>query len=157
MWYLRDERGLRWPSIQGYAHHLRALERHLSKVGVSKLSELTPQLITEFLTASAQQIHRRGLGGCGSMVRVFLRYLHREGILAKDLSRAVPQGCVYRNASVPRAIPWSDVERAVTRIDRRYPLASGIMRSRCSSPPMDCVHTRSPRSSSTTLRPGRSP
>jgi site-specific recombinase XerD len=120
--YLRQERGLRWPSIQRYADHLRALERYLSKVGIDKLSQITPRIITQFLTTRAHQIHGRGLGGCGSILRVFLRYLHREGILAKDLSRAVPRGRVYRNAAVPRAIPWSEVERVVTSIDRRCPL-----------------------------------
>jgi len=120
--YLRGERGLRWPSIQRYAYHLHALEGYLAKTGIVKLSQLTPRLITEFLTTRAHQIRTRQLGGGASALRMFLRYLHREGILAKDLSRAVPRGRVYRNAAVPRAIPWSDVERAVTSIDRRSPL-----------------------------------
>ena len=63
--------------------HLRALERYFGKTGIAKLSELTPRLITEFLTTRARQIHARQLGGYGSVLRVFLRYLHREGILAK--------------------------------------------------------------------------
>jgi len=120
--YLRNERGLRWPSIQRYADHLRALERYFATVGIVKISQLTPQLITDFLTIRARQIHGRGLGGCGSVLRIFLRYLHRERILPKDLSRAVTRGRVYLNAAVPRAIPWSDIERAVTGIDRRCPL-----------------------------------
>ena len=120
--YLRDERGLRSPTIQGYAHHLRALERYLSKAGIAELSQLTPRLITEFLTTRTDQIHARELGRCGSNLRVFLRYLYRERILAKDLSRAVPRGRVYRNAAIPRAIPWGDVERVVASIDQRSPL-----------------------------------
>ena len=120
--YLRGERGLRWPTVQRYADHLRALERYLGKTGIAKLSELTAWLITEFLTTRASQVHARQLGGCGSVLRVFLRYLHREEILARDLSRTVPRGRVYRNAAIPRAIPWSDVERTVTSIDRRAPL-----------------------------------
>jgi len=120
--YLRGERGLRWPTVQRYADHLRAIERYLGKTGIAKLSELTAWLITEFLTTRASQVHARQLGGCGSVLRVFLRYLHREEILARDLSRTVPRGRVYRNAAIPRAIPWSDVERTVTSIDRRAPL-----------------------------------
>lgn len=120
--YLRGERGLRWPTVQRYADHLRALERYLGKTGIAKLSELTPRLIAEFLTARARQVHARQIGGCGSVLRVFLRYLHREGILARDLSPTVPRGRVYRNAAIPRAIPWSEVERTVTGIDRRAPL-----------------------------------
>lgn len=120
--YLRGERGLRWPTVQRYADHLRALERYCGKTGIAELSELTPRIITEFLMARARQVHARQLGGCGSVLRVFLRYLHREGILARDLSRTVPRGRVYRNAAIPRAISWSDVERTVTGIDRRTPL-----------------------------------
>jgi len=120
--YLRDERGLRWPSIDGYAGHLRALERYLAKRGIAKLSQLTPQLISGYLTAHARQVRGRQLVRCGSGLRVFLRYLHREGILAKDLSRAVPRGRTYRDAGLPRAIPWKDIERAVVNIDRRSAL-----------------------------------
>ncbi len=120
--YLREERGLREPTIQRYVHHLRAFERHLSKLETGALSQLTPRLITEFLTARGQQIRASKRGGCGSVLRVFLRYLHREGFLDRDLSRSVPRGRVYRNAAVPRAIPWSDIERTVTGIDRRSPL-----------------------------------
>lgn len=120
--YLQDERGVRWPSIQRYSDHLRALERYLATAGCARLSQLTPQIITEFLTTRARKIHAGQLGGCGSVLRVFLRYLHRERVLPRDLSRAVPRGRVYRNAGVPRAIPWSDVERAVASIDQRSPL-----------------------------------
>lgn len=120
--YLREERGLRWPSIEGYAGHLRALERYLAKTGIGKLSQLTPRLISEFLTAHARHVRGRQVVRCGSGLRVFLRYLHREGILTKDLSRAVPRGRAYQNAGVPRAISWSDVERAVVNIDRRSAL-----------------------------------
>ena len=55
--YLRGERGLRWPTVQRYADHLRALERYLAKTGIAKLSDLTPRIITEFLTTRARQIH----------------------------------------------------------------------------------------------------
>src|SRR5271163_465078 len=52
--YLRGERGLRWPTVQRYADHLRALERYFGRTGIAKLSELTPRLITEFLTTRAR-------------------------------------------------------------------------------------------------------
>jgi integrase/recombinase XerD len=117
--YLRDERGLRWPSIGGYAGHLRALQRYLARTGVGKLSQLTPRLISGFLTAHARHVRGHQVVRCAGNLRVFLRYLHRERILPKDLSRSVPRGRVYQSAAVPRAIPWTDVERAVMGIDRR--------------------------------------
>jgi integrase/recombinase XerD len=79
----------------------------------------SPRLISGFLLAHARHVCGRQLVRCGSGLRVFLRYPHREGILAKDLGRAVPRGSAYQNAAVPRDIPWSDVERAVANVDRR--------------------------------------
>jgi len=71
------------------------------------------------LTAHARHVRGRQVVRCAGNLRVFLRYLHRERILPKDLSRAVPRGRVYQDAALPRAIPWTDVDRAVTGIDRR--------------------------------------
>ncbi len=53
---------------------------------------------------------------------MFLRYLHRQGVLSTDLSRAVPRQRVYRQASLPRAITWSEVERVLAVPDRRAPV-----------------------------------
>jgi site-specific recombinase XerD len=50
---------------------------------------------------------------------VFLRYLHREGVLASDLSDAVGWPQVYRLSSVPRSISWEEVNRVLAGVDRR--------------------------------------
>lgn len=42
--------------------------------------------------------------------------------MANDLGRCVPRGRVYRQASIPRAISWEDVERLLASIDRRSDL-----------------------------------
>lgn len=39
-----------------------------------------------------------------------------------DLSRAVPRRRVYRQATLPRAITWSEVERVLAVPDRRAPI-----------------------------------
>jgi integrase len=58
----------------------------------------------------------------GSTLRAFLRYLHRQDIIATDLSRSVPRGRSYPQASIPRAIPWSSLQRVLEVVDRRAPL-----------------------------------
>jgi site-specific recombinase XerD len=50
---------------------------------------------------------------------VFLRYVHREGVLANDLNAAVGWPQVYRLSSVPRSISWDDVNRVLASVDRR--------------------------------------
>jgi site-specific recombinase XerD len=117
--HLRDERGLRPDTLVGYEHHMRVFERFLRSAAITDLSTLTPALVNQFVvdtTARLQPCARRARGGA---LRTLLRYLHRQGVLAADLSRAVPRGRTYKQAAIPRAIPWSDVERILASVDRR--------------------------------------
>jgi site-specific recombinase XerD len=117
--YLRDERGMRPDTLRGYEHHLRVFERFLAASRIVDLSKLTPAWVTRFLLESTVHMSRWGRQGRAGAMRVLLRYLHRQGIIATDLSRAVPRGRGYTAASIPRAIPWSEVERVLASIDRR--------------------------------------
>ena len=120
--YLREERGLRSTTIHRYVHHLRAFEAYLQRVDADDLRELTPALLSTFLIDSAQQLRPGGVKGRSGTLRVFLRYLHRQGVIATDLSRAVPRGRGYTQASLPRAIPWTEVQRVLEVVDRRAPV-----------------------------------
>jgi len=117
--YLRDERGMRPDTIRGYEHHLRVFERFLESSRITDLVTLSPVLITRFLTESTAGLSWETRGGRAGVLRVLLRYLRRQGLVATDLSRAVPRGRKYKLASIPRAIPWSEVERVLASVDRR--------------------------------------
>ena len=117
--HLSEERGLRQATIHGYVHNLRVFEAYLQRVGVDHLPDLASPLISTFLTERAQRLSGLGMQGCTGTLRVFLRYLHRQGIIPADLSRAVPRGRGYKQASLPRAIAWSDVQRVLDAVDRR--------------------------------------
>ena len=77
--YLVEERGLRPASVLSYRHHLDRFEAYLTRVGAG-VNELSPALLSAFVT------ERAGTGlakttvreACG-VLRVFLRYAHREG------------------------------------------------------------------------------
>ena len=56
------------------------------------------------------------------MLRVFLRYAHREGATAADLSGVMDRPQFYRLASIPRSITWEEVGRVLTCVDRRTPV-----------------------------------
>jgi integrase len=43
-------------------------------------------------------------------------------MLLTDLGRAVPRRRVYRQATLPRAITWTEVERVLAVPDRRAPI-----------------------------------
>jgi site-specific recombinase XerD len=54
-----------------------------------------------------------------SALRVFLRYLKREGVTERDLSKSVETPQHYRLADIPRSIGWDAVQQMLEQVDRR--------------------------------------
>jgi site-specific recombinase XerD len=118
--YLAGERGLRPATIVQYRYHVGCFEGYLDRIGVSSLGELSPPLLSAYVAdLSGTGLSKATVGiGC-SMLRVFLRYTHREGAIARDLSRAVEGPQVYRLADIPRSISWEEVGQVLACVDRR--------------------------------------
>ncbi|HMH28274.1 MAG TPA: tyrosine-type recombinase/integrase [Steroidobacteraceae bacterium] len=117
--HLSDERGLRPETLHGYEHHMRVFERFLRSAKITDLSTLTPKIVNRFLIESTAGQQPGGRQARAGALRVLLRYLRRQEIIATDLSRAVPRGRTYKQAAIPRSIPWSDIERILASVDRR--------------------------------------
>jgi len=121
--YLREERGLREASIRHYSDSLRNFAAYLCGVGLSNLHDLSAPVLGGF----AMDCKQRGIAwesmrnACG-VLRVFVRYLHREGVLTKDLSSAVEAPQTYRLSQIPRSITWDEVRRMLEAVDRRTPV-----------------------------------
>lgn len=116
--FLINEKGLRQTTLHKYTYTLRPFEAYLAQADIP-LPELTPASITDFINTRAQTLQKAGMLVTASALRVFLAYLQREDIIANDLARCVPRGRVYREASIPRAISWTDVERLLASVDCR--------------------------------------
>lgn len=116
--YLREERGLRDATLDLYASHLRQFDTYLTQHGISQLSGLSVQVLRGFLTDQDERLQRSYVRLRGTVLRVFVRYLHREGLLARDLSAAVDTAPVYRLATIPRAITANEVQQMLAAIDR---------------------------------------
>lgn len=120
--YLTAERGLRPASIRSYRHHLGRFETYLARVGVGDLWELSPAILSAYVAErSAAGLARSTVRDTCGVLRVFLRYGHREGVVGRDLSNAVEWPQVYRLSTVPRSIPWAEVNRVLDCVDRRTP------------------------------------
>ncbi len=118
--YLVEERGLRPASVLGYRHHLDRFEAYLRRIGVESLGELSPAILSAFVVERAGAgLARSTVRDGAGVLRVFLRYVHREGILASDLSSAVGWPQVYRLSSIPRSISWDAVNKVLAGVDRR--------------------------------------
>lgn len=117
--YLRNERGLREETVAHYGHHLRPFEIYLREIGLENLPALSPVVVSGFLTDRSRELHRTGVRDRCGVLRVFLRYLHRQGILGRDLSGIVEAPPVYRLATIPRSVTWEEVQRMLETVDRR--------------------------------------
>lgn len=123
--YLREERGLRETSIGHYGHYLRALEAYLGGVGLSHLHELSPPILSAFIMEKRRCGSigsKSALQGFCSALRVFLRYLYREGLISCDLSSTIEGPQLYRLSDIPRSIAWDEVRQMLDVVDRRTPL-----------------------------------
>lgn len=116
--FLRDEKGLRPATCDGYGVELRKFETFLTGRAVD-LSALSPTLLGVYVSERSKALLPTSLHECTGTLRVFLRYLHRQGIIPADISRALPRGRKYKQSSLPRALPWADVQRVLDGVDRR--------------------------------------
>ncbi|MEI8334615.1 MAG: site-specific integrase [Chloroflexota bacterium] len=118
--YLVDERGLRPDTIGHYRHHLRRFAAYLVGIGIRRLDELSPALLSAFVAERAGSgLAKTSIRDTCGVLRVFLRYAHREGLIGRDLARAVEWPQVYRLSTIPRSIAWDDVGKVLGAVDRR--------------------------------------
>jgi len=118
--YLVEERGLRPASVRHYRHHLDRFEAYLRRIGVGSIRDLSPTIVSAFVVErAAVGLAKSTLRDSAGVLRVFLRYAHRQGVLASDLSAAVGWPQVYRLSNIPRSISWEEVNRVLAGVDRR--------------------------------------
>lgn len=118
--YLVEERGLRPASVNSYRFHLDRFQAYLSRIDVATIAELSPAILSAFVVERASTgLSKSTVRSAAGVLRVFLRYVHREGILPSDLSDSVGWPQVYRLSSIPRSISWADVNRVLAAVERR--------------------------------------
>jgi len=120
--YLKTERGLRETTVHHYKYHLISFERYLARIGVSHLGDLSPAILSAFVVdQKARGLARTSLRDTCGVLRVFLRFMHREGVASADLSATVEWPQVYRLSTIPRSITWAEVGLVLKGVDRRTP------------------------------------
>lgn len=117
--YLRDERGLREATLLHYRHHLAQLETFLDRIGCSALSGISPPVLGAFVADGPHSLALTGVRDRCGVLRVFLRYLHREQLIPRDLSGCVESPRSYRLSTLPRSISWDEVRRVLEAVERR--------------------------------------
>jgi len=120
--FLVFERGLRPATVNSYRFHLDRFETYLTHVGVATLQDLSATVLSAFVAErSGAGLAKTTVRSCCGVLRVFLRYAHREGAIRSDVSKTVEWPQVYRLSSIPRSISWEDVSKVLAAVDRRTP------------------------------------
>lgn len=119
--YLRQEKGLRESSIKHYSHYLHHFASYLQSIELHDLRHLSPPVLSGFFPEFSQGRGRGSVRDACGVLRVFVRYLYRENILAKDFSSVIEHPQTYRLSTLPRSITWDEVRRMLDAIDKRTP------------------------------------
>jgi integrase/recombinase XerD len=119
--YLTDEKGLRPRTLYQYRFHLHQFAAYLTRIGLKDLAHLSPKVLSGFVADYAPRVAWPTLRNACGTLGVFVRYLYREQVLAKDLSSLVEFPQSYRLSGIPRSIGWEQVEQVLSGIDRRSP------------------------------------
>ena len=117
--HLRDERGLRPATVRMHGQCLRHLELYLQEIQAVSVKDLSPSVLSAFVTSRSATWGMSMLGSLCASLRVFARYLYREKLVAQDLSSSIEGPRHYRLSSIPRSISWAEVERMLAAVDRR--------------------------------------
>jgi site-specific recombinase XerD len=117
--HLQDERGLRATTVEGYATQLRAFERYVQAHCLDGPHAITPTVLDRFLAERRTRLCARSLAITCAALRLFLRYLYREGLAARDFSMVIEGPRTYRLSAIARSITADDVHRTLRVIDRR--------------------------------------
>lgn len=119
--YLIQEKGLKQETIKHYTHYLRRFAAYLQRIDLTDVAHLSPAVLSGFVAEYGHTVGWSSLRNCCGQLRVFLRYLFREGVLARDLSQAIEAPQTFRLSGIPRSISWQDVQRVLASVDRRSP------------------------------------
>lgn len=117
--YLRSEKGLREATIKQYTYHLRFLASYFDRIGLKNMHNLTPVVLSNFITEYGQRVGWPNLRNACGTLRVFLRYLYREHVISKDISHTVEFPQSFRLSGIPRSITWDQVRHVLESVDRR--------------------------------------
>lgn len=120
--YLRQEKGLKQSTIRHYEHYLRRFTGYLQRIEVADISHVSPAVLSGFVAEYGRTVSWSSLRNCCGTLRVFLRYLFREGVLTRDLSEVVEAPRRFRLSGIPRSISWEDVQHVLASVDRRAPI-----------------------------------
>ncbi len=120
--FLREHRGLSQRTVDRQRRHVGRLLAHLRARTKEDLCHVSVEQIDRFLVEVARRMARSSIGSVSASLRGFLGHLYMRGVLPSDLRGHVATPRIYPLETIPRSVPWSEVERTLATIDRCGPM-----------------------------------
>jgi integrase/recombinase XerD len=117
--YLVQERGFQADSVRVYVDVARLFLSWLSADGDLDLEAVTPAEVTRFVLVECHRLRVAAAKAMTTRLRSLLRFTYVQGLTANPLADAVPSVASWRLASLPKALPPSQVACLLKSCDRR--------------------------------------
>ncbi len=111
--FLTEHVGLRPGTIRRHKDYVDEFLHRLGARTDSDLAAITVEDIDQHMIEASRRFSRRSIGLVSGCLRGFLAHLFVQGVLPTDLQQHVVTPRLYSLESVPRAIPWKEVRRAI--------------------------------------------
>jgi integrase/recombinase XerD len=103
--YLRLRRGLKASTIRNHCNHARDFLAERERfVGGLALEALDVAMINDYMLRESRRVSVSSTQAAAGVLRSFLRFLHADGVVDRDLAVAVPTVAEWRLASLVRAV-----------------------------------------------------
>lgn len=116
--YMGNKRGLAPISIASHVWFLRPFLQELGIATNADLARLSGRKVAVYVERHAGDSGATTARIMCSRLRVFLRYLHAEGLIAADLTAALPSIRRPSEARLPSFMPLEEVQRVLDGCDR---------------------------------------
>ena len=117
--FLRNEKGLAKLSLQVYLRLVPDLLHYLEKQhGTTSVRRLDASMLRAFLFKSARSRSSEYVRLLATSLRSFLRFLHAQGEIRRDLTAAIPTVRRWTQPGVPKKLTPEEVDRVLAAPDR---------------------------------------
>src|SRR6266446_6399547 len=111
--WMLNHRGVKESTLKIYARLVPALLETVAGDAAS----IDARTLRSFFAAHSKNLAQGSASNVANAVRMFVRYLIAEGISAPGLDNALPTTASWRNTSLPRSLPSSDIDRVIAACD----------------------------------------
>lgn len=121
--WLEHQRGLAPVTVQNYCWNVGRFLASLPEPVQVSISVLDAGIVTAFMVEFCRDRNTNSVKSMARSLRSFLRFTHATGRTSVGLSGAVPVSAGWHLASLPKAVPATDVERLLA-VARRCRLSA---------------------------------